>query len=282
MSLIKSTDSIIDNTLLESASIKITPIKAFTDNYIWAIYDKKNTTLVDPGDADVCINFLEKNKLILNSVLVTHHHSDHTGGINKLFDYCQKKQWPLTIYGPANEKIPHCDVKLIENDIVILDELSVSFRVIDLPGHTAGHIAYYNGDPSVPILFCGDTLFSAGCGRLFEGTPEQMLNSLSKLANLPDKTKVYCTHEYTKANLAFALTVEPNNQDLIKYNKEVIKLRAKDHPTIPSTIMQEKKINPFLRCNEQSIIASAQEYSIENNATPQGTFTTIRHWKDQF
>jgi len=263
-------------------SVNITPIKAFNDNYIWAITNKNMATLVDPGDANVCIEFLEKNELILSTILITHHHSDHTGGITKLVDYCQQKQWLLSVYGPANENIPHCNVKLIENDTVILDEFDINFRIIELPGHTAGHIAYFANSHSTPILFCGDTLFSGGCGRLFEGSPKQMLNSLTKLADLPENTQVYCTHEYTQANLAFALTVEPNNQDLINYNNKVSKLRSKGHPTIPSTIQLEKQINPFLRCHKQSIQASAQQFKTDTNATPLDTFTSIRRWKDQF
>ncbi|MFT5852298.1 MAG: hydroxyacylglutathione hydrolase [Colwellia sp.] len=282
MSTIKPIDSSTETPPVDPTSIKITPIKAFTDNYIWAITNKKVATLVDPGDASVCIKFLEDNKLTLSAILITHHHSDHTGGINQLVDYCQQKQWSLTVYGPANENIPHCDITLHENDTVVLDELNIDFRIIDLPGHTAGHIAYLATGHLTPILFCGDTLFSGGCGRLFEGSPEQMLHSLTKLANLPENTQVYCTHEYTQANLAFALTVEPNNQELVNYNNKVSELRSKGYATIPSTIELEKKINPFLRCHEQSIQTSAQQFATDTNATPQDTFTTIRRWKDQF
>ena len=263
-------------------SVNISPIKAFSDNYIWAITNNAFATLVDPGDASVCIEFLEKNQLILDSILITHHHSDHTGGIKELVEYCQQKQWSLTVYGPENENIPHCNVKLNDNSHVVLNALNIDFQIIDLPGHTAGHIAYFSDVQLTPVLFCGDTLFSGGCGRLFEGTPEQMLNSLTKLATLPDDTQVYCTHEYTQANLGFALTVEPNNQDLIHYANQVEELRSKDQPTIPSTILLEKQINPFLRCNEQSIQTSAQAFSSETQATTQDTFTTIRRWKDQF
>ena len=270
------------NSSIGNNPVNITPIKAFSDNYIWAITNKQVATLVDPGDASVCIEFLEKNTLTLTSILITHHHSDHTGGINQLVDYCQQKKWSLTVYGPANENIPQCDVKLNENDSVVLDELNINFRIIDLPGHTAGHIAYFATDHVMPILFCGDTLFSAGCGRLFEGSPEQMLNSLTKLADLPENTQVYCTHEYTQANLAFALTVEPNNQALVTYNKKVNELRSKGYATIPSTIELEKQINPFLRCYKQSVQASAQQFATDSNGTPQDTFTTIRRWKDQF
>ena len=277
MSTMKPIDSAIG-----IAAVNITPIKAFSDNYIWAITNKHLATFVDPGDASVCIEFLEENTLTLSTILITHHHSDHTGGINQLLDYCQQKKWPLTVYGPANENIPHCDVKLNELDTVVLDELNLTFQVIDLPGHTAGHIAYFANASTTPILFCGDTLFSGGCGRLFEGSPAQMLNSLTKLANLAENTQVYCTHEYTQANLAFALTVEPNNQALVNYNNKVNELRSKGQGTIPSSIELEKQINPFLRCHEQSIQTSAQQFSTTTCATSLDTFTTIRRWKDQF
>jgi hydroxyacylglutathione hydrolase len=268
------------------STVNVTPIKAFSDNYIWAMTNKKTNSvkaaLVDPGDATVCIDFIESHQLILSAILITHHHSDHTGGIEKLITYCQQKQWPLTVYGPANEKIPHCDVKLTENNHVNLSELNINFRILDLPGHTAGHIAYVENSCDEPILFCGDTLFSGGCGRLFEGTAEQMLNSLTKLANLPENTKVYCTHEYTQANLKFAVTVEPENEDLIKYSDRVDQLRSKAMATIPTSIKVEKQINPFLRSHEQAVQKSAMQFDSSTQADTLETFTTIRRWKDQF
>lgn len=265
-----------------SSTINVSPIKAFTDNYIWAITHLNNTVLVDPGDAEICIRFLESNQLTLSAILITHHHPDHTGGINQLVAYCQQTQWPITVYGPASENIPHCDVKLTENNMVNLLDNSINLRVIDLPGHTAGHIAYVDNDSADPMLFCGDTLFSGGCGRLFEGTAEQMLNSLTKLANLPENTKVYCAHEYTQANLKFALTVDPNNDNLIRYSKKVNELRSKQEATIPTTIKREKQINPFLRSHKQTIQASAMQFDSKAKATTIDTFATIRRWKDQF
>lgn len=266
----------------DNSTINITGINAFSDNYIWAIANKGKIALVDPGDANVCINFLEKSQNVLNTILITHHHADHTGGIKQLVSYCQKKQWPLTIYGPANENIPHCDIKLVENNVVNLAELDLNFTVIDLPGHTAGHIAYLTNDHKEPLLFCGDTLFSGGCGRLFEGTAKQMLASLTKLANLPDNTRVYCAHEYTQANLNFALAVEPTNSDLIAYNKQVTELRANHQSSIPTTIALEKQINPFLRSHEQSIQESAMAFDTSMQPNSLDAFTTIRRWKDQF
>jgi len=264
------------------STINVTEIKAFSDNYIWSIANKNITALVDPGDADVCINFLEENQLVLNAILITHHHADHTGGIKQLIAYCKQKQWPITVYGPAHEKIPNCDIKLVESEIVNLPDIGINFKVIDLPGHTAGHIAYFASNPLNPILFCGDTLFSGGCGRLFEGTAQQMLTSLTKLKNLPENTKVYCAHEYTQANLNFALAVEPNNKDLINYNNQVNELRDKNKPTIPSSIKVEKQINPFLRSHKESIQASAMAFDTNTRANSLDAFTTIRRWKDQF
>ena len=258
----------------------IVAIKAFTDNYIWAITSKTSThlALVDPGDADVCITFIEKNKLILSSILITHHHPDHTGGIKKLRQYCQEKQWPLEIYAPKNETIPFATHSLIQNDTLELTQLNLTLQVIELPGHTLGHIAYYHDD----ILFCGDTLFSGGCGRLFEGSPQQMHHSLNKLKALPTRTRVYCTHEYTLANLEFALTVDPTNPELIQYYNQVKQLRIADKNTLPSSMLQEKKINPFFRCFDLNIQQNVSEH---NNVALQdeiSTFTALRQWKDNF
>lgn len=279
--------------------IHVTALNAFSDNYIWAITNTNahKTALVDPGDAAICIDFLEEHQLILSAILITHHHVDHTGGIKKLVEYCQQKHWSLTVYGPAHENIPCCDVKLVENDIVNLFDSSTNLLVIELSGHTAGHIAYFANDGFTsdslvndnftnitiePALFCGDTLFSGGCGRLFEGTAEQMLHSLTKLTNLPESTKVYCAHEYTQANLKFALTVEPSNEVLINYSKKVSELRAQEKATIPTSIGIEKQINPFLRSHEKTIQASAMAFDKSTQANSIDTFTTIRRWKDQF
>lgn len=263
-----------------TSNMQVSMIKAFSDNYIWAISSSNSNALaiVDPGDADVCIKFIEQSNKQLSTILITHHHSDHVGGIEKLLQYCQEKAWPLTIYGPESENIPHCDIKLNDNSVVKLDDLALEFSVIDLPGHTSGHIAYLAQDN----LFCGDTLFSGGCGRLFEGTPAQMLTSLEKLMALPEKTHVYCAHEYTQANLDFALTVEPSNSELVYYYNQVIKKRAENIPTIPSSILQEKMINPFLRCNRESLMESASEFSGEQITDALSTFTVIRAWKDNF
>ncbi|GAW97287.1 MULTISPECIES: hydroxyacylglutathione hydrolase [Colwellia] len=258
----------------------VSAIKAFNDNYIWALASKNNDkiALVDPGDALVCIEYLQKNKLVLSAILITHHHRDHVGGIEKLLTYAKTKAWPVTVYGPANENIAQLDVTLKENDIVTLTELNCQLHILDLPGHTSGHIAYYNND----MLFCGDTLFSGGCGRLFEGTAEQMHSSLTKLANLPGNTLIYCAHEYTQANLAFALAVEPSNSDLHTYAEQVNLKRQQSQATLPSNIALERQINPFLRCHKASIKLAAQAYTNQSQSSDSEVFAAIRAWKDNF
>jgi len=277
-------------------------IKAFNDNYIWAIRSSNNNNLalVDPGDANVCISYLKQQDLVLTNILVTHHHNDHVGGIAALLDYAAQMQWPITVYGPANENIAYIDNKLSEHDNVHLTKLNCELSVLDVPGHTKGHIAYVGAcsnkltSEKHPMLFCGDALFSGGCGRLFEGSAEQMHHSLSKLSQLPDDTRVYCAHEYTQANLDFATTVEPSNMNLQQYQAQVKVLRLQNKSTIPSSIGLEKSINPFLRCHEKSIMLAADNYN--NSGAITGTnaktsvstasatevFSTIRRWKDQF
>ncbi|KGJ87611.1 hydroxyacylglutathione hydrolase [Colwellia psychrerythraea] len=258
----------------------VTAIKAFNDNYIWAISSENNTNiaLVDPGDAFVCIDYMQTNNLILSAILITHHHSDHVGGIAKLLEYAKEKAWSVTVYGPATENIAQLDITLQENDKVSIPELNCQFDVLDLPGHTKGHIAYYDDNK----VFCGDTLFSGGCGRLFEGTAQQMHHSLTKLANLATDTLIYCAHEYTQANLAFALAVEPNNIDLHNYAEQVKVKRQHSHATIPSNIALELQINPFLRCHKHSIKLAAQAYSNQNQRNDSDVFAAIRTWKDNF
>jgi len=258
----------------------VTAIKAFNDNYIWALANTSNdnVALVDPGDASVCIDYLLHNNLVLSEILITHHHSDHVGGIKGLLDFAKTKAWPVTVYGPSNENIALLDVKLKENDEVNLTGLGLQFSVLDLPGHTKGHIAYFDDN----ILFCGDTLFSGGCGRLFEGTPKQMHHSIAKLANLPDDTLIYCAHEYTQANLAFALAVEPNNAALHNYAEQVKVKRQNNESTIPSNIALEQKINPFMRCHEEAVKSAAEQYSKAIQNSEIDVFSIIRSWKNNF
>ncbi|GAA6206507.1 hydroxyacylglutathione hydrolase [Thalassotalea sp. SU-HH00458] len=268
------------NNQLPKAKHIISPIKAFKDNYIWTITSKssEHLVLVDPGDAKVCIEYIEKHNKTLTAILITHHHADHIGGIEELHQYCQNKQWPLAIYTPLQENIPFATQKLQQGDTVELPNIDLIFNVIDLPGHTLGHIAYYADD----ILFCGDTLFSGGCGRIFEGTPQQMHTSLNRLSELPERTRVYCTHEYTLANLTFALTVDPTNIELIHYYNQVKSIRAEDKITLPSSILREKQINPFLRCHDEKIRESVEEYFERTMHSTLETFTNLRGWKDNF
>jgi hydroxyacylglutathione hydrolase len=268
--------------------ILITPIPAFTDNYFWAITNPdinqvnkdtlKPVALVDPGDAKPCIKFLEENNYQLCAILITHHHADHTGGVAELKSYCQNKKWPLTVYAPESTKIEHADIRVKDKQVIKIKALEMTFEIIDLAGHTLDHIGYYSND----VVFCGDTLFSGGCGRIFEGTPEQMLTALTRLTDLPDRTHVYCAHEYTLANLTFALAVEPKNAELVHYYNQVLERREKNISTIPTSILLEKKINPFLRCDQQEIINSAADFSGSKTLNTLETFTTIRQWKNKF
>lgn len=264
----------------QPVSLQVNAIKAFTDNYIWAIFIPgfSKVVLVDPGDAKVCIRFIEDNNLQLEAILITHHHPDHVGGVTELQQYSIDKGWPIDIFGPKHKNIPCVTSFVNEADLIEIPSLSLQLTVLTLPGHTLEHVAYYGNNK----LFCGDTLFSAGCGRLFEGTPAQMLNSLHKLTALPENTEVYCTHEYTLANVNFALTVEPSNLALIHYYNDVVELRNKNQITLPTTIKHELAVNPFLRCNEPEVQQSANEHSQIAKLDELSVFTTIRAWKDNF
>ncbi len=248
--------------------------RAFTDNYIWLIPGTANqVAVVDPGDAKPVLHALHAHSLMPVAILCTHHHWDHSGGINEI-----RAQYPIPVYGPAGEKIAGVTHPVREGDRVHLTELEQEYSVLDIPGHTAGHIAFYGHDR----LFCGDTLFSAGCGRLFEGTPAQMHASLSKLAALPEKTEVYCGHEYTLANLQFALAVEPENRDLQHYQRAAGQLRAQDRPTLPSTIGLERRVNPFLRTAEPEVRRAVERQTGQKSDTDAAVFAILRRWKDDF
>jgi len=255
--------------------MKLIPLPAFADNYLWILHDSHNALVVDPGDAQPVLDALQRDGLQLRSILVTHHHLDHVGGVDAL-----RNATGAVVYGPAREDIPVPLHKLQGGDTV--QTLGLNFKVFDVPGHTAGHIAFYcDNVDGLPLLFCGDTLFSGGCGRLFEGTPEQMLASLESLASLPGNTRVCCTHEYTLSNLKFALEVEPSNVALADYNARCIALRAQGLPTLPSSIALEREINPFLRSHQDDVIASAKRYDPVMTAES-GAFATLRHWKNNY
>jgi hydroxyacylglutathione hydrolase len=251
------------------------PIPAFNDNYLWLLHDGRRALVVDPGDAQPVLRVLQENGLQLESILVTHHHADHTGGVDALREATGAK-----VVGPARESIPEPFQRLQDGDMV--RALDLDFQVIDVPGHTAGHIAFYTPDVNGrPLLFCGDTLFSGGCGRLFEGTPAQMLASLDRLAALPGNTRVCCTHEYTQGNLRFALAVEPDNIELIGYHARCASLRDQGQPTLPTTVAQELLINPFLRTRQATVMAAARHFdpaAHDDNTV----FAAIRQWKNQF
>jgi hydroxyacylglutathione hydrolase len=260
-------------------NILIEPIEAFSDNYIWAIRNAKCAWLVDPGEYAPAAAYLKRHQLELAGILLTHHHGDHVGGVAQLREDCKA---PLPVYGPRTENIAAVSRPLEEGDHAHLPELGVSFEVVEVPGHTRGHIAYFGAIGDVPRLFCGDTLFAAGCGRLFEGTAAQMWHSLSKLAALPDDTAVYCAHEYTLANLAFAHAAEPSNQAITERIAHARHLRARGAPTLPSNVGLEKATNPFLRAAQPALMASAQAFSGQTLLDAQGTFAVLRKWKDGF
>ena len=239
------------------------------------LHDGRQALVVDPGDAQPVLAALQREGLQLESILVTHHHVDHTGGVAELREATGAK-----VYGPAAEFIPEPLTSLTGGDVCLA--MGLSFQVLDVPGHTAGHIAFYCAEmDGAPLLFCGDTLFSAGCGRLFEGSPAQMLASLDSLAALPDSTRVCCTHEYTLSNLKFALAVEPGNADLQQYNAYCQQLRAEGMPTLPSNMALERQINPFLRSRTPAVIAAATAHDAAQ-ARETGTFATLRQWKDDY
>ena len=255
-------------------SMSVFPIKAFNDNYIWCLRNQSHCSVVDPGDAAPVLAYCKDNQLTLSAILITHHHWDHTGGIDALLTAFPD----IPVYGPQNKDIKQITVRLSQGDDLELAMLGVKFSVLEVPGHTLDHIAYY-GDTG---LFCGDTLFSAGCGRLFEGTPQQMFQSLAKLTALPNDTEVYCTHEYTMANIAFAEAVEPNTQALIDYKHWANKQRVKNTPTLPTNIQRELAVNPFLRCHSSELVTNVSQNMGAILTSEQATFASLRNWKDNF
>jgi len=256
--------------------LDVSPIPAFQDNYIWLVrgaIDPAAVAVVDPGDAAPVLQCLAAEGLRLHAILATHHHADHVGGAAKLV-----AATGAAVFGPGRERLPVPCTPLADGDRARLPALGLEFAVLDVPGHTAGHIAFHGHG----ALFCGDTLFSAGCGRLFEGTPEQMLASLDAFAGLPDATRVFCGHEYTLANLRFAAAVEAGNADIADYVRKATELRAAGRPTLPSTIGLEKRVNPFLRSRHENVKLSAERRAGRPLPTPVAVFAEVRSWKDTF
>jgi hydroxyacylglutathione hydrolase len=255
--------------------LSVLAIPAFADNYLWLIHDGIHAAAIDPGDAAPVFAALQAHKLSLVAILLTHHHADHVGGVPALLE-----QFPVPVFGPRGEPIDPVTIKLTEGDLAEVPELQLKMQVLDVPGHTRGHIAYFASEQE--WLFCGDTLFAGGCGRLFEGTPAQMAHSLSKLTALPDATQVFCAHEYTLSNLRFAAEVEPANPALIERIALEKTKRERGEPTIPSTIAVEKATNPFLRYREPAILDKLISVGKLASKEPIAAFAALREWKNSY
>ncbi|HEY1043462.1 MAG TPA: hydroxyacylglutathione hydrolase [Telluria sp.] len=265
-------------TTIPRGDLDVLTIPAFHDNYLWLAHDGQYAVAIDPGDADAVSRALKSHGLELTAILTTHHHADHVGGVRDLV-----REWDVPVYAPLHDAIAGATVRLSEGDRVELGQPALAFSVLDVPGHTNGHIAYVRQTPGAGWVFCGDTLFAGGCGRMFEGTPEVMLASLGKLAALPEDTLVYCAHEYTVSNLRFALAVEPGNAALRARFDTAQAMRAQGLPTVPSTIGLERATNPFLRCGSEEIRATLlRDGRIAPDAGPVQVFAALREWKNTF
>jgi len=255
--------------------MNLTALPAFADNYIWMIDDGARAIVVDPGEPGPVAEALDSRRLELAAILMTHHHADHVGGVDAL-----RPRLRGPVYGPASERVPQPSIGRREGDQA--EALGLVFDVIDIPAHTAGHIAYFaRSGAGEPIVFCGDTMFSAGCGKLFEGTAAQMHSSLGKLAQLPDATRVCCGHEYTLSNLRFAQAVEPDNHDIARHQEHCQALRAAGKPTLPSTIALERRINPFVRVGEPVVVAAARAHGA-TSTSGSDVLAALRTWKNEF
>jgi hydroxyacylglutathione hydrolase len=261
----------------DDAPATLIPIPALADNYIWMVQKNGHALIVDPGEP-APVEALLSHGLTLEAILITHHHNDHTGGVRAL-----QQRTGARVYGPRAENLPACDVPLSEGDHVDLPGIGLQFDVLDIPGHTAGHIAYVGLiDAERPVIFCGDTLFAAGCGRLFEGTPAQMLESLSKIGNLRPDTLVCCAHEYTAANIRWALQVEPDNVALQARARDTARLRAQNQPTLPSRLDLELRTNPFMRTWQPDVRAAADHRAARRLDSPPAGFDCLRQWRNDF
>lgn len=254
-------------------NLQVEAIPAFRDNYIWAIHNSRDCVLVDPGEAGPPLDFLARRELRLAGLLLTHHHHDHIGGVDAILD-----RHPAPAWGSNDDRMPARSKAVREGNQAAVPEVGLAFSVLEVPAHTRSHIAFYGHG----MLFCGDTLFSVGCGRLFEGTPRQMQASLDKLMELPGDTRFYCGHEYTLANCRFAVEVEPDNKDLRAWMREAERLRAEDRVTLPSTLELERAVNPFLRTRDPAVIAAARRREPLPDERPETVFGVIRRWKDVF
>lgn len=251
--------------------MRVHPVKAYDDNYIWIIQPgaEKSVIVVDPGDDKPVRDWLNTNNASIDSYLITHHHWDHTDGLAPLLE-----DYPAPVFGPKNSKVANISEPLTENDS--FNRLGINFEVLETPGHTLDHISFY----CTGFLFCGDTLFSGGCGRMFEGNPELYVSSLKKLRQLAGDTRVYCAHEYTQANLTFASLVEPENALLQSYLEKIKLMRQDDEITLPSSLQLELAINPFLRFDQTTVVKAAEQHANQNLTDDSQIFATIRQWKD--
>jgi hydroxyacylglutathione hydrolase len=255
------------------SDLSVNPVRAFQDNYVWTLRSGANAAVVDPGEAGPVLAYLRTHKLNLTAIMNTHHHADHVGGNAELLEH-----YPVPVYGPYDDRIPTVSERVREGDTFTLPGFALELKVFEIPAHTRTHIAFYGGG----MLFCGDTLFACGCGRLFEGTPANMHAALTKLAGLPGATRVYCGHEYTLSNIKFARAVETGNTALVEWEQAAAALRAKDQPTLPSTLDEELAANPFMRCNEPAVVAAASKHAGQALTDPVSVLGALRDWKNNF